>query len=138
MSFALPSLGAECSTVLFHSILILHGNIVDTNDHAKRFPIDEISLIGLNLVEVLGVASHRLEGLKAVNPKLCSTIVFENGRCALDSTEITKVRCRVVLYDAKVLEGLSKNEFHHYSGPVPTCEYFTTPSRRWKGVAIAE
>lgn len=113
----------KVSAMLRHSVLIIHHDIIEANNHSHRRMINEIVLISCNHISIEWVRSHSLESLHSRNPKLRSAVEFKHWSSARDAKKVSKFRSRVVL----------QNKLAYMTScgiGLPTCEYLYTPNRK--------
>lgn len=84
--------------MLLYCILVLHDNVVYTNNHPSRLQVHEIRFVWLDLGNILFIVGHGLQCLQIVYPKLCRSIEFKNGSCTLDAPKIAEFWGGMILH----------------------------------------
>lgn len=72
--------------MLPNSVLTIQDNVVHADNHSYRILVYKVGLVGLYGVQILWIASHRLERLQPMHPELRSSVVLEDLRRAIDSS----------------------------------------------------
>lgn len=83
--------------MLLDCILVLHDNVVYTNNHPSRLQVHEIGFVRLDLGDVLVIVGHGLQCLQTVHPKFCRSIEFKNGGRTLDAPKIAEFWSGMIL-----------------------------------------
>ena len=83
--------------MLLDFVLVLNDRVINTKSELDRLVINEIGLVGDDLLEVVGVALHRHERVQAGRPELGGAVKFEDRQSTLDSGKIAEIGRGVVL-----------------------------------------
>lgn len=71
--------------MLCNSILILHNNIINTNNQPHALQINKVSLINLNNIAIKRISTHSRKSLHVLDPELGSAVEFKDRCCAWDT-----------------------------------------------------